>query len=263
VDPGRENIITTYELLADGTHQVKKLTREEYYKVSGLDVIGERSKRRHNLYKDAMSAISATRRRTANGAEFSMYVKAVWTNITALRLAYGCRAACSEAFARYRGKAKVVDRFLAGLGTHPKGGRLYIGYGNAKFDSSGKGERSVPVQAIPRRIKSAHKKNMELLMVDEYMTTQLSAVGPEHARLGVPYRTVGERSYPDRDVRFCSSESLLGSHPCPPPASLTAGLTKPVGTEWVDRDGNSACCMALLMGLSRAARPPAFQRTNI
>jgi hypothetical protein len=261
VDPGRENLMTTYELLPDGTHDVNKLTRKDFYEVGGLDAVKLQRERRHNMYKVAMAAVSSTRRRTADAVEFAQYVKAVWTNIADLRLAYGGRSACSESFRTYRGKAKVLDGFLAGLGEHTEGGRLHIGYGNAKFDSSGKGERSVPVQAIPRRILSAYKDRMDLTMVDEYMTTQLSAVGPEHARLGVPYRTVGDRTYPDRDVRFCSSESLLGSHhPCPPPASLCAGLVKPAGSEWVCRDGNSACCMALLMGLSHDARPPAFQR---
>ena len=263
VDPGRVNLWTTYEKLPDGTSQVKQLTRATYYHESGEDERKLRRERRHNRYGASMAAVSATRRRTSDGEEFARYASAVWTHHDELQLAYGGRSACSESFASYRDKMRVLDGFFASLGEHPKGGRFTIGLGNANFDSSGKGERSVPTTFMKHRAQTAHGTKMDVIDVDEFHTTKLCVLGPWHAELGVPYRMLeGGRSVPDRDVRFCSSESLLGSHPCPPPASLCAGLTKPVGTEWVCRDGNSAACMELLMGLPHCQRPLAFQRSN-
>jgi hypothetical protein len=261
IDPGRVNIMTTCERLESGEIEVKKFTREEYYagKQGGLK---ERRERRHKRYQDAMAAISATRRRTSDGDEFARYVAAVGANKVDLEKAYAGRSACAESFESYSGKHKALDGFLRKLGGHPEGGTLYVGLGAGKFACTGPGEKAVPTTAVQRRMRTAFKERMKVLMVDEWMTTQRSCVYP-HDKLGAPDRTLpGGGKIKDRDVRFCSSEAMLGSHPCPPPASLTEGLAKPAGTVWVCRDGNSAHCMMSLMGLPHENRPEAFRRPS-
>ena len=263
VDPGRANLMTTCEITSDGRYEIKKLTRDDHYAGCGHDERKSEREARHNRYSEAMGAVSKTRKRTSNAAEFAQYVKAVGMNQADLAKAFGGRSACSEAFRSYQGKNKGLDRFLKDMGTHPAGGKLYVGMGNAKFDSSGPGERSVPTTRIEHRMRTAFKDRMKLLIVDEYNTTKRSCVGPDYNVLGIPYRKNSrDKAYPDRDVRFWSSELALRSHPCPAPANLCAGLTKPAGAEWVCRDGNSAACMVMLMGLSHAERPEAFQRGN-
>jgi hypothetical protein len=259
IDPGRVNIMATCERLETGDIEVKKFTRREYY-AGKLGDLKERRERRHKRYEAAMAAISATRRRTSDGAEFAQYVAAIGANKADLEKAYAGRSACSESFESYSGKHKALDAFLRGLGSHPKDGTLYVGLGAGKFACTGPGEQSVPTTAVQRRMRTAFKERMKVLMVDEWMTTQRSCVYP-HDKLGVPDRTLpGGGKTKDRDVRFCSSEFVLGSHPCPPPASLTEGLAKPAGTVWVCRDGNSAHCMMSLMGLRHEDRPEAFRR---
>jgi hypothetical protein len=259
-DPGRVNILATCERFADGELELKKFTRDDYYSLGSLDDLKERRERRHNLYKTAKAAVSCTRRRTSDGAEFAAYVAAVGTHRADLDKAYAGRSACSEAFEGYRFKNKALDGFLRGLGSHPDDGTLYIGLGAGQFACTGPGERSVPTTAVQHRMKTAFKERMKVLMVDEWMTTQLSCVAP-YEKLGVPDRTLpGGGTTKDRDVRFCSSEPLLGSHPCPPLQSLTEGLVLPPGSEWVCRDGNSAYNMMELMGLRHDERPIAFRR---
>lgn len=261
IDPGRVNIMTTCERLGSGDIEVKKFTREEYYAGTQGD-LKERRERRHNRYQDAMAAISTTRRRTSDGDEFARYVAAVGANKADLEKAYAGRSACAESFESYSGKHKALDGFLRKLGGHPDGGTLYVGLGAGKFACTGPGEKAVPTTAVQRRMKTAFKERMRVLMVDEWMTTQRSCVYP-HDKLGAPERTLpGGGKIKDRDVRFCSSEAMLGSHPCPPPASLTEGLAKPAGTVWVCRDGNSAHCMMSLMGLPHEDRPEAFRRPS-
>ena len=200
------------------------------------------------------------RRRTADGAEFAQYVAAVNANLGDLEKAYAGRSACAESFEAYSGRHRALDRFLGGLGTHPEGGTLYVGLGDAKFSSTGKGERAVPTTALRHRMETAFKSRMVVLLVDEYNTTKCSCMAP-HGVLGAPRRALpGGRIITDRDVRFCSSEPTLGSHPCPPSGELTEGLRLPAGCEWVDRDGNSAHAMMDLMGLRHSERPAAFQR---
>jgi hypothetical protein len=253
--------MTTCERLESGEIEIKKFTREEYYAGKQGD-LKERRERRHNRYKDAMAAISATRRRTSDGEEFARYVAAVGANKVNLEKAYAGRSACAESFESYSGKHKALDGFLRKLGGHPDGGTLYVGLGAGKFSCTGPGEKAVPTTAVQRRMKTAFKERMKVLMVDEWMTTQRSCVYP-HDKLGAPERTLpGGGKIKDRDVRFCSSEAMLGSHPCPPPASLTEGLEKPAGTVWVCRDGNSAHCMMSLMGLPHENRPEAFRRPS-
>ena len=260
IDPGRTNIATTCERVAGGRLEFKKLTRDRYYSAGGLDDLRKRRERRHALYADAQAAVSATRRRTANGAEFARYVTAVNANKADLAKAFACRSACSEAFEAYSGRHRALDGFLSGLGTHPEDGTLYIGLGAAKFNSTGRGERAVPTTAVRHRMETAFKARMKVLLVDEYHTTKCSCRAP-HEVLGKPTRRLpGGRIITDRDVRFCSSEPTLGSHPCPPPPELTEGLRLPASAEWVDRDGNSAHAMMDLMGLRHDERPPAFQR---
>ena len=118
-----------------------------------------------------------------------------------------------------------------------------------------------PLQSKSEWSQRSRNKQMKVLMVDEWMTTQLCCVAP-YEKLGVPERQLpGGGTTTDRDVRFCSSELLLGSrHPCPPLPSLVEGLELPAGMEWVDRDHNSAHCMMDLMGLSHDKRPTVFQR---
>ena len=85
-----------------------------------------------------MAAVSATRRRTAVGAEFAQYSAAVWAN----------RAGLDKA---YSGRHRALDGFLSGLGTHPEGGKLYFGLGarfKFKFNSLGRGGRAVPTTRV-------------------------------------------------------------------------------------------------------------------
>ena len=254
VDPGRKNIMTTFEELKDGTSLVKSFTRDAYYRLGGIDQIGAtREARATALASDALAALSNERRRTSDAAEFASYFKACGVHSAELSLAYSCRKAASESFSLHRFKTKALDGFLSRMGSHPvdeggvRKGTLYIGYGNAKFDSSGRRERAVPTSKVELRMDTAFKHRLVRVPTDEYNTTQKCCKC--HEQLRVAYRPKifanGTQGYiVDRDVRFCTSEQCMESHPCPAAPHLLDGLTIPRCKHVaVCRDGNSSCSM--------------------
>jgi hypothetical protein len=280
-DPGRKNMHYTCQRVSNGTVenddfacervpdgtggwlQFKVQTRVDHY--VELDQTKKRAEARHVAEaSEAIAALSATRRRTTNMAEFRQYVgtMARWKN--ELQEAYGCRAACSEAFTNYRTKTGAMDRFIASF--VEKDAMVFYALGDAKFDCSGRGEKSVPTTSYGKRIDKAFKESIVRLPVDEWNTTKMDSV--TMTELAPAWRMmtdfVGRLRYiKDRDVRFCTSELLGSYHPCAAKPSLMEGLLDaPEGYVGVDRDRNSAFAMLKLAGLRNDERPPVYIRPN-
>lgn len=280
-DPGRKNTHYTCQRVSDGTIanadfacervpdgaggwlQFKVQTRVDHY--AELDKTKKRAEARHVAKaSEAIAALSAKRRRTTSMAEFRQYVATMarWKN--EFKEAYGCRAACSEAFTNYRTKTGAMDRFIASF--VEKDAMVYYALGDANFNSTGRGEKSVPTTSYGKRIDKAFKESILRVPVDEWNTTKMDSV--TMTELAPAWRTmtdsVGRLRYiQDRDVRFCTSELLGSYHPCAAKLSLMEGLLDaPEGYIGVDRDRNSAFAMLKLAGLRNEERPPVYIRPN-
>ena len=284
-DPGRKNTSSTCQRVADGEVassayqctrvrdgegwlEFKTLTRGDHYE--HLDPVTRRAEARHALRaSEAIAALSSTRRRTARLSEFRSYVAAMAAGKDQLKAAYGCRAACSEAFSNYRSKTKKQDKFIASfLGDQSYGseekGRVFYARGMGGFDPTGPGERSVPTTSFDRRIDTAFKASMTRVPVDEWNTTAMCSV--THTELAPAWRPLttasGQLRYvKDRDVRFCTSELLGSPHPCAASSTLLEGLLRaPAGAVGVDRDRNAAFAILKLAGLRNEDRPAVYRR---
>ena len=283
-DPGRKNIHYTCERVTEGVVEdakygcdrasdgeggfleFKVLTRDDHYR--GLDEVKRRGERRHGAKaSEAIAELSSTRRRTTSSTEFVKYVQSMARWKTELKAAYGCRAACSEAFTNYRTKVGTMDRFIASFGASPEHPLHYaLGDGCGGFASTGPGERAVPTSSYGVRIDKTFKGSIVRLPVDEFNTTKMDSV--TMTELAPAWRKVEDaerrpRYIKDRDVRFCTSELLGSYHPCAAKPSLMEGLLNvPVGHVGVDRDRNAAFAILNLAGLRNDDRPPVYVRPN-
>lgn len=272
-DPGRKNMHTTCTIGTRGGDPVfRELTRDAYYRDSKFDENLISSDRRRRLHaSEAIDALSLTRRRTAVAAEFAEYVGVVGRFAQELKAAYASRSAGSEAFKAYRYKTRTIDRFIVRHRQRlPKrverneSHKVAYLLGDARFDCTGRGERSVPTTSYAKRLNSAHKALFIHVPVDEWNTTKMDAA--THTELKPTWRSkvvAGETRYiQDRDVKLCTSEYPLGSHSyLVAKGDMLEGLMAYEGTP-INRDRNSAYTMALIGGLSNAERPPAFRRPD-
>ena len=268
-DTGMINVHTTCTLDGDKTPVIRQLTRNDYYRDSKLDEIrvsGERRRLHHA--SEAMAALSSERRRTCVASEFSRYVGVVAAYQKELKAAYGSRSATSEAFTAYRGKTGTIDRFVNLHRNRPKKGvapeKVWYGLGDAKFNCTGRGERAVPTTSFASRMRRAHNKHFELVLVDEYMTTQIDAATGTKLKSAMRARIVdGETKYvKDHDVKLCTSEYPLESHSfLVARGAMLEGLAEfdPSYTP-VSRDPNSSYAMAKLIGLTNEQRPEPYRR---
>ena len=261
--PGRQPVI-------GGKFKFKSLEREDYMRRSGqLATEASRASRAKHHASEALAALSSTRRKTHWPSELLAYIRACSEHAGALKRAYSCRNASGEQFMNYRMKPKVVDRFLANLPPRdtpvPDRGRFVLGLGNAKIGSTGRGERSVPTTWIERRIDRCFRKSITRIGVGEHNTTKkccqchesLSVVRRWHT-----FRDGTARLVTDRDVRVCTSNQCLRSHPSPAREDqLRETLHAPDLAKGmvVCRDGNSSVSFHHLAGKTEAERPQAFK----
>ena len=275
-DPGR-NVMAQFAIPqaqgrvdpTAGNFKIMGLSRDQLYESSGMNkTAASRDRRVRHHATQALAALSSTRRRTHRSGELLAYIRCCGQHASALDRAYLSRNASGERFANYRGKHSVVDRHLTELQSQCKAvasdARIVIAMGDASFSSSGRGERSVPTTWFSKRIARCYP-NMKLTSVSEHNTTQKCCKCHQQllkVRRRHTCRDGSVRLVTDRDVRVCSSNQCLRSHPCPAEEGqlkdtmLQEDLAQGVV---VCRDGNSAVSHHCLAGLSEHQRPDAFK----
>jgi hypothetical protein len=283
-DPGRVNILTccvTMERagVADPTAanvgldrqaaSFATLTRNRYYADSGIDAVRVKTERRKLTHsREAHEELSQTRKKTVVSAEFIQYVRCVGRHWPAFDATYNSRNALGDKFSLYEGKLRTKDRFISSFGSHEDvagEGRLVIAMGDAKFSSTGPGERAVPTTALQKRMVTAHRASFDTVGVGEHNTTKACCECHELTSECHRWRVVKGvgKWVKDRDVRRCNSPQCLESpHPCAAEPRLLTGLREweaGEGGVYIDRDRNPSLMMARLCGLENAMRPAIFQ----
>ena len=279
VDPGINNPMAVAWRTSDGSHHVRVLDNKSHRRRAHIeDVQTRRNARVEALAHAELASLSATRRKTANLQEFVEYVRAHNDGFAALKAAYGRRASSRERFEIYRHKVADLDRWMMQLKqdiidsyskTDPEFDprkRVVLYWGNAKFKATYKGCYPAPTSRLTRRVRNAFKDHFDARDTDEYCTTKVCCGCHQPLRTGKRLKRKRDGSTEwreDRDVKWCTTPSCLGSHPFPPDATLLDDVhpdDKMSGHQPVHRDGSAAFNMITVGGKRNRDRPLPFRR---
>ena len=186
IDPGRINIIYAVERInTDANNKLKnsaknlrihKLTRNEYYRKSGGD---KALKMTHRwIKKDNMipifTELSKCSLKTLKQENWSLYL-ATYCKYFDQLWAHKCQPKYSRLkFKKYICKLQCLDKFIVSL-SHVDGKKdskddnPIIIYGDGKFSSGGKGERSIPNKYVYDRLC----KHYTVILASEFRSSQV------------------------------------------------------------------------------------------
>jgi hypothetical protein len=145
VDPGRRTLLYIVEVLPSGEKRKYELTREQYYKESGIIHARRHSEKWNEEVKGALTALSQVSSKGANFDTFLTFVAVHVQHLTKLWVAYLRPHWAQQRLRLYGGKKRVFALFFnkVAAGAQP-GQRTIVAFGSAKFEAGGKGEVSVP-----------------------------------------------------------------------------------------------------------------------
>lgn len=192
VDPGRRNLFFSSENLDGNWEKLfhRKLTREQYLKVTGQNDFREydlRRRRENPAYAEALLALSSTNSSCCTTNTFLGYVVEDHRHARVLDDELFREERTAWRFDLKRLKRATLDRCASRVvkGLHSYGDDRVLGeerrpvivcYGAAKMKGGGSGERSVPVNECARsfyRAVRAHGRMSRVVRVDEYNTTAM------------------------------------------------------------------------------------------
>ena len=168
-DPGRSNIMY---LIRDVDNKRFQLTRGRYYHESGIHSLNESWKewsvplQAHNL------ALADHSPKTASVDRYNEFLSVEAAGRDAVWEVNYARRASRGRFGTHCGKKKVLQGFLASLGkglgsAEERKRKVIVGFGQAKFASTGRGEMAVPTtQAFKECARMWHTR-----LVDENYST--------------------------------------------------------------------------------------------
>ena len=169
-DPGRENI---YTIIEEGTNKVWKLSRKEYYSVSGIYQGRERTEKWTRSILPNLNALSKVSSKGISLKSYLDYLKVFLENYETLWSVYSKKYWAEQRLRMYGGKKRCFDRFWNEvLGNEGERNQItVIAYGAGKFAPGGKGEISVPTSRAFKECK--RQKGLKVLVVDEFRTSKL------------------------------------------------------------------------------------------
>lgn len=143
VDPGRSNIIYAYDPEAE---EYFRLTRQEYYRASGMKNRIRREHLRHHGLQGIYAAMSKTPSRSILEADWYQYQQTIVRNYDRMWTVHCGLASRREDFRVYCLKQKCMDKFFNKF--IKNGIKPVVAYGAASMNPTGKGELSVPVKSV-------------------------------------------------------------------------------------------------------------------
>ena len=172
IDPGRDHLITAYEIDDNGNEVWRSLTRGQYYQSFRR---GELQLERWNArLQEVDNQFSETSLKTCDAAMRANYIGVYIKHYGSLWLERGSKRHSRVRFWIMTRKRRCLDRFFASF-TRGDRRRLCMWYGSASFSSHGRGStdgRAVPVKYV----FDACKRHYTTMKVDEYLTSQMHSV---------------------------------------------------------------------------------------
>jgi hypothetical protein len=236
-DPGRINILYGVEEVEENKYKSYKLTRRQYYTESGIFKVRKKTESINLKHKDILESLSKNSPKSVKLENFHKYLEIVNKNKEILFDEYTKPLWSNMRFELYCKKKKVLSKFFNSLKNRNDNRKIVIAYGNAKFNSTGKGEMAVPTDSVYKHCKNMYQTNL----VDEFRTSKL--YHKDHSLLNL----VSKRS--SLDINEAKSQSLRG---------LLWYCSTNKSSNFVNRDLNAAIN---ILNLSKCKdRPLIFQR---
>ena len=156
-DPGRRQIATTVEWKKGSDDRwfmepgSKRLTRDEYYNQSGINVRMRKRRRRDAVVAEETSVLKEASIKTASAAAFEASLLTRMTVVEALWTHKLGRWTSIADMSGYAARRRTLDRFWrrkVGLEESPAKSRTVVVFGDGSFPPTGKRERAVPRKAM-------------------------------------------------------------------------------------------------------------------
>jgi hypothetical protein len=180
VDPGRRAIVTSVELLSDGTRKHARFTRKQFYAESHANKNIEKRQRWRASFElhhpGVLEQLALVSSKTVSRERFDVFLlnklehdPVRWTEV-------GKRRTSLIVMDSYIHRRKALDHFWkrttapVEVVTPPR--KVVIAYGDGAFPSGGRGERSVPKKSVKT---SARAFAYRVVDVDEFRTTVMCA----------------------------------------------------------------------------------------
>jgi len=167
-DPGRVNLFYGVEKMEDGSWKRYILPKKQYYEEAKINYCNKKStKWNQGFLKQELEKLSkfSTKSTVEN---FIGYITVIKQNYDKFWNEYLKKRWARQRLKLYSNKKSVYDKFYNSMKDN-SGRRVVIAYGDAGFASSKKHEISAPTT----RVCTEAKKHFKVVMVDEYLTTQI------------------------------------------------------------------------------------------
>jgi hypothetical protein len=232
IDPGQTNIIFAVEVLRDGSIQVTKLTRGQYYQESGMYAAAKRNDLWNHQVMSQQQSVDAYSMKTVDLDQMEKHIRALGVVYDAL-WEQRTRPCCArQRLMLWSKKNSVLDATFKKM----KRGEdlpIKIAYGDADFAPGGRGKGPVPVKGAAKRCTLYFgKKNVAA--VDEHRTSAMSnSTGLPLAKVNIKKESKDGtiKKVEVRGLRLCRS-TVSGRQDRPP--------------KLVDRDLNAALNIRLV-----------------
>ena len=163
VDPGRCNIITAHNSKT-GTYYC--LTRQTYYRNSGMNIRTKKVQRRLTALQPVYTAMSKAPTKSISEFDWYQYQQIITRNYDKLWSYHTSLASRRDALRVHCLKERCLDRFF---NKFAEKGKPTVAYGAVSLNPTGKGELSVPVKYVYK--KCCEKFNT--VKVNEDYTTKM------------------------------------------------------------------------------------------
>ena len=196
-----------------------KLTRNWYYRASGIDEASRKGRKWIEKNDAASSAFDALREKTSKTSkpeEYREFVDVYNNNFEALWQEKLKKRWANQTHRLYGGKTRVLQRFVNSLGGGPGRGRnnkkVMVAYGGAVFASGKRHERYVPVKRARRMTRQTHST----AIIDEFNTSKMCPtcelpLQEVMARIPVGGEEPGQfrsKTIPVREHRRCNNQCV-------------------------------------------------------
>ena len=257
IDMGIVNIYTFARIGADGRAQKLMLTRNEYYKQSGIKkhkaIVARKRAKLQNI-DTLLSAKSPKSERLEDVLAYVVLTSAaheeVWGVMADQRLS-------RSKWATEMGKQATLDRFVSSVSREfcKDAVSTVFGCGFPSFNCCYKGCPAAPTTTAFKALK----RQLDVMPIDEYKTSKVCARCDE--ALVAPKKKIkmadgSEECREVRGIRLCPKCFLepRNQHSYERDPELWGGFTR------YDRDVNAALNIARVTGLNNEERPPSLQR---
>jgi len=194
-----------------------KLTRNWYYRASGIDEASRKGRKwieKNDAASFAFGALREKTSKTSKPEEYREFVNVYNNNFEALWQEMLKKRWANQTHRLYSGKTRVLQRFVNSLGGGPGRGRnnkkVMVAYGGAVFASGKRNERHVPVKRVRRMTRQTHST----AIIDEFNTSKMCPtcelpLQEVMARIRVRGEEPGQfrfKTIPAREHRRCNNQ---------------------------------------------------------